>query len=84
MPCSLTICNCCRQLIGVDICAAAIKDAKANAKRNQLHNATFHCLDLAKPEDVQRLCEAAPHVDVAIAGGRPASNLLRALGLHSS
>ena len=67
-PASLRSQHAGRQLIGVDISAAAIRDAKSNARRNRMCNATFQCLDLTKPEDVQQLRTAAPQVDVAIAG----------------
>ena len=57
-----------RQLIGVDISAASVANAKANAAANGIDNAAFLCLDLSKPEHVQQLQAAAPAVDVAIAG----------------
>lgn len=38
-----------RQVIGVEIIPEAVQDAQKNARRNQIHNAAFHC---GKAEDL--------------------------------
>jgi 23S rRNA (uracil1939-C5)-methyltransferase len=41
----LTMARRCRELIGVDLAPAAIRDAKENARRNGIENARFICAD---------------------------------------
>lgn len=44
----LTMANCCKTLVGVEIIEDAIKDANENAKNNGITNAHFICSDAPK------------------------------------
>ncbi|MCX5797147.1 MAG: 23S rRNA (uracil(1939)-C(5))-methyltransferase RlmD [Elusimicrobia bacterium] len=39
---TLSVADCCRKVVGVESNAAAVEDAKANARFNRLHNAEFY------------------------------------------
>ncbi len=53
-----------KRLIGVEVVAAAVEDAKANAARNGIENARFLCADAA--EAAARLAAEGVHPDVVV------------------
>lgn len=60
----LTMAENCKMLVGVEIVEDAIKDAKENAKLNNINNARFICSDA--PKAAQELCNEGLKPDVVI------------------
>lgn len=60
----LTLARGAKALIGVEVIPQAIEDAKVNAKRNGIENATFLCADATQA--ARELAERGERIDVAI------------------
>ena len=60
----LTMARECRELVGVEIIADAVRDAEENAARNEISNARFICADA--PEAADRLKKEGLSPDVVI------------------
>lgn len=60
----LTMAEQCRELIGVEVIPQAIQDAKVNAWRNDIENATFLCADAEKAADMLASDDFSPDVIV--------------------
>lgn len=60
----LTMAGQCRELIGVEVIPQAVQDAKANARRNNIENATFLCADAEKAADMLATDRFRPDVIV--------------------
>ncbi len=60
----LSMANCAGAVIGVEVVAAAVRDARRNAAANQIRNARFICADAAQA--AQQLAKEGIHPEVVV------------------
>ena len=74
---SLSLAGCCKAVIGIESSASAVADAKHNADRNGIANASFWRADLGSSPAVATVAAQLPAIDVVVAGaGLSATHML--------